>query len=247
MNAFMLLYCFISVFIAFVIKGLVGFGDPLVSTPLLSIKLPNSIITPGLVPVSLILNARVVWKNRRHFSWNIVLPISLFVLLGIIPGTILLRYGSPAKLKLLLGLVIIALGIEMLTRRSSSPKQPNSIIRSIVSFISGITAGLFGIDLLFLAYLERVSSNREEFRSNVCFIFLLECLFRIILYLGSGMFTKESLLLSLVGIPGALLGMQLGSYLDSYVSDQRSHQFIIYVFIAGGISTTIYALLQILA
>ena len=240
-----ILYCFVSVCLAFIIKGLVGFGDPLVSTPLLSVVLPNSVITPGLMPVSLLLNARMVWKNRAHFSAKLVLPIAAFVLLGIIPGTLLLRYGSPAKLKLLLGLVIIGLGIEMLTRKPGAQGKPNAVVRSVVSFLSGITAGLFGIDLLFLAYLERVSQRREEFRGNVCFIFILEGIFRTVLYLWSGMFTTQSLLLSLISLPAALLGMWVGSLLDRHVSDRLSHRFIIYVFILGGVSTSIYALLQL--
>ena len=169
-----------------------------------------------------------------------------FVLLGIIPGTLLLRYGSPAKLKLLLGLVIIGLGIEMLTRRAGAQGKPNAVIRSIVSFLSGITAGLFGIVLLFLAYLERVTQKREEFRSNVCFVFLLECLFRGILYLWNGMFTSESLVLCAVALPAAFLGMWFGALLDRKISDRLAHKFIIYVFILGGVSNTIYALLQII-
>ena len=90
-----IVFYFACVCIAFVVKGLAGFGDPLISTPLLSLVLPNSVITPGLAPVSLILNANVVWKNRDHFSAKVVLPIAAFVLLGIIPGTLLLKFGSP--------------------------------------------------------------------------------------------------------------------------------------------------------
>lgn len=240
------LFCFCSVTIAFIVKGLVGFGDPLISTPLLSAILPNSVITPGLMPISLVLNARVVWKNRMHFSPSMVLPIAAFVLLGIIPGTLLLRYGSPSKLKLLLGLVIIALGVEMLTRKVNSRGHPNPVIRGTISFLSGITAGLFGIDLLFLAYLERVSLRRDEFRANVCFVFLFECLFRGVLYLINGMFTLDSLLLSLIAFPSALLGMWIGCWLDRHVNDQASRRFMIYVFLLGGISTTVYALIQTL-
>ena len=232
--------------VAVIVKGLAGFGDPLISTPLLSLALPNSVITPGLAPVSLILNANVVWKNRSHFSAKTVLPIAAFVLLGIIPGTLLLKFGSPQGLKLVLGLLIIVLGVEMLTRKPNAGAKPNVYIRSIASFFSGLTAGLFGINLLFLAYMERVAVDRKEFRANACFIFLLDNTFRMILLLVEGLYGQEALVLSIAALPAALLGMKLGALLDKRVSDKFSHQIIIYVFILGGISTTIYALLQLL-
>lgn len=246
MESTRVLYYFLCVCAAFVVKGLAGFGDPLISTPLLSLSLPNSVITPGLAPVSLLLNANMVWRNRRHFSARMVLPISVFVLLGIIPGTLLLKFGSPQGLKLLLGLLIIGLGLEMLTRKPGSGGKPNVYIRAAVSFFSGLTAGLFGINLLFLAYMERVSSNREEFRANACFIFFLDNAFRLILLLAGGLYTRESLLLSLVSLPAALTGMKLGALLDRRISDRFSRRLIIYVFILGGVSTTVYALIQLL-
>lgn len=246
MDIKLLVYCFFSVLLASICKGMVGFGDPLISGPLLSMALPNSVITPGQVPVSLILNCKVVWQNRAHFSWKLVFPISVFVLLGIIPGVYLLRYGSPAILKFGLGVVIILSGIEMLTRKAAKVRKANPVVRSVISFLSGLTAGLFGINLLVLAYLHRVSENREGFRSNVCFVYLLECIFRGGLYLWNGMYTKECLFLTLAALPGALLGISIGTRLDKHVSDQLSDKFVIYVFIAGGISTTVKALLEFL-
>ena len=133
------LYCFFSVLLASICKGMVGFGDPLISNPLLSMVLSNSVITPGQVPVSLILNSKIVWQNRAYFSWKLIFPISVFVLLGIIPGVYLLRYGSPAILKFYLGLVIIFSGIEMLTRKSTKVRKPNPVVRSAISFFSGLT------------------------------------------------------------------------------------------------------------
>lgn len=241
-----IVFYFACVCIAFVVKGLAGFGDPLISTPLLSLALPNSVITPGLAPVSLILNANVVWKNRRHFSPRVVLPIAAFVLLGIIPGTLLLKFGSPQWLKLALGLLIIGLGVEMLTRKPGINTKQNVYIRAAASFFSGLTAGLFGINLLFLAYMERVAVDRKEFRANACFIFLLDNIFRMVLLLAEGMYGEESILLSFVALPAAAVGMTLGALLDKRISDGFSRRIIIYVFILGGVSTTIYALLQLL-
>lgn len=246
MGPYRVIFYFVSICAAFVVKGLAGFGDPLISTPLLSLALPNSVITPGLAPVSLLLNAGVVWKNRRHFSARVVLPIAAFVLLGIVPGTLLLKFGSPQWLKLLLGLLIIGLGLEMLTRKPGAGGGVNVCVRAAVSFCSGVMAGLFGINLLFLAYMERVAVNREEFRANACFVFLLDNVFRMILLLAEGLYGPESLLLSITALPAAAVGMTLGALLDRRVSDKFSRRIIIYVFILGGVSTTIYALLQLL-
>lgn len=246
MSIELILYCFFSVFAASISKGLVGFGDPLISGPLLSMALSNSIITPGQVPVSLLLNIKVVWQNRKYFSWRLVLPIAIFMMLGIIPGVLLLRYGTAAWLKLGLGVVIIICGVEMMTRKNAKSYKPNMVAQSAISFLSGFTAGLFGINLFVLAYLHRVSVNRKSFRSNVCFLFLIECIFRGMLYLGNEMYTTECFYLTLAALPGALLGIAVGGWLDKYVSDELSNKLVVYVFIAGGISTAVKALLEMM-
>ena len=109
-------YIFIIVSCAFVVKGLAGFGDPLIFNPLLAMKLDNKDISPSMLPISLGLNAYIVLKNRKNFSWQIVAPIVFWVLLGIIPGTMLLKLGARGIIKVVLGVLSIGLGVELLTR-----------------------------------------------------------------------------------------------------------------------------------
>ena len=58
------------------------------------------------------------------------------------------------------------------------------------------------------------------------------------------MYTRECLFLTLAALPGALLGISIGTRLDKHVSDQLSDKFVVYIFIAGGISTAVKALLE---
>lgn len=236
-------YIFIIVTIAFIIKGLVGFGDPLVSNPLLALQIDNKYISPAMLPVSAILNTAIVVQNRKNFSIRKVAPIAVWVMAGVIPGTLLLKLGAPWILKVFLGILIIGLGIEMLTRDRSKQGKANPVAQALVSFSSGVTAGLFGINLLFLVYLERTAKDRGEFRGSVCFVFFVENVFRIFVYLFSGIFTKFSLMITAITLPSAFLGMFLGGVIDRHIDEERIRKLIVFVFIIGGISTLVKALI----
>ena len=118
--------------------------------------------------------------------------LCFWVLLGIIPGTMLLKLGAPWIIKVVLGVLIIGLGVEMLTRDKAKQFRPNPIIKAVMCFLSGVTAGLFGINLLFLIYMERSSTDRRAFRANTCFVFLIENAFRVVAYVVNGIFTAFS-------------------------------------------------------
>ncbi len=236
-------YIFITVACAFIVKGLAGFGDPLISNPLLAMKLDNKDISPSLLPISLGLNAYIVFKNRKNFSAHVVAPIALWVLLGIVPGTMLLKLGAPWIIKVILGILIIGLGVEMLTRDNAKQFKPNPIVKAIMCFLSGVTAGLFGINLLFLIYMERAATDRRAFRANTCFVFLIENFFRTIVYIINGIFTAFTLQITAVTVPAAALGMFVGGQIDKRLGENNIRKFIIWVFILGGVSTLVKALI----
>lgn len=243
MTGSLALYIFITVTCAFVVKGLAGFGDPLISNPLLSMRLDNKDISPSLLPVSLLLNAYIVYKNRQNFRFGVVASIAGWVLLGIIPGTMLLKVGAPWALKVVLGILIIGLGVEMLTRDKAKQLTPNPVLKAMMCFLSGMTAGLFGINLLFLIYLERATTDRNAFRANTCFVFLLENIFRTCVYIYTGIFTLFTLQITAVTVPAAACGMFIGGMIDRRIAEKNIRKLIIYVFILGGVSTLVKALL----
>ncbi|WP_094607059.1 hypothetical protein SPSIL_029740 [Sporomusa silvacetica DSM 10669] len=237
------IYLFIVQFLSFIIKGLAGFGNPLLSNSLMAMRLDNKVITPSNLILDMPVNAYIVWKNRKAFDLKTALPVAMWIMLGVIPGTLFLKLGSPWVIKALLGILIIGLGIEMATRDSGKKVKSNVMIRTVVSFSSGIMAGLFGINMLFLSYFERVSTDRQQFRSNVCFIFLLENILRIILYIVNDMFTSDSLQITMISVPAAILGVWCGSRIDKSMQEHTVKKLIIGIFILGGVSILIKALL----
>lgn len=237
------IYIFIVIAFSFIIKGLVGFGDPLLFNPLLSVRIDNKHISPGLLPVSLALNAVVVYRSRHSIHPKKLLPICFWMVLGIVPGTLLLKYATSWTLKVALGILIILLGIEMLTRSEEASMKPNPVLMAIMSFSSGVSSALFGINLIFLAYLERTTTDRDEFRGSICLVFLIESIFRLLVYGANGIMTTFSMQIAAISLPAALLGMWIGTQIDKRIDDSMIRKLIVYVFIIGGISTVIRAVI----
>ena len=239
-----MLFIFLSLLsCAFVVEGLAGFGDPLIFNPLLAMKLDNKDISPSMLPISL-RSQRIYRAEKQRISrgrlWR---TIVFWVLLGIIPGTMLLKLGAPWIIKVVLGVLIIGLGVEMLTRDKAKQFKPNPIIKAVMCFLA-VSRTLFGINLLFLIYMERYWTDRRAFRANTCFVFLIENAFRVVAYLINGIFTAFTLQITAVTIPAAALGMFVGGQIDKRLGENNIRKFIIWVFILGGVSTLVKALIS---
>ena len=230
--------------LSYMVKGLIGFGNPLISGPLLSMELDNVLITPGTLLLDCPVNAWITWKNRRSFQWRKILPLLAVNLLGVIPGTLLLQISMPWVLKTCLGVIVIGLGVEMATRSKSAgrEKKERRAVMLAVSFFSGMCAGLFGINMFIIAYLERSSANYDEFKGSMCFLFLGENTFRLLMYLVQGIYTREVLLFTLLSLPPAILAMVLSILVSRRLDGQRLRPAAIVLFILGGVSIIVKSL-----
>lgn len=240
----LMVYIFFVEAFSFFLKAMAGFGDPLISSPLLSLTMENRMISPLNLLVGLPFNGYISWQNRKAFSLRRALPTVACILAGIIPGTLLLKYGAPWALKAVLGVLLLGIGAEMATRNKAKKAPPKMGVMAVVSFISGVCSGLFGINLLFVAYVERTAANRSAFRGNICFVFLAENLFRVVVYAFTGVFTRQVFLLFPAGVAGALLGFWVGTKVDKRMSEAKLRAVVIALFMLGGLSVLVRALIE---
>lgn len=129
----MILFIFLVQLAAYTLKWLIGFGNPLISAPLLAMRLDNTLITPGSLLPDLVINGRITWQSRNNFRWRAILPLLLAMVAGVVPGTWLLRFSLPWIIKTVLGGVVVFLGLEMATRRLRPirPDRPGDPVAAV--------------------------------------------------------------------------------------------------------------------
>lgn len=233
------LFIFAAQLLAYLVKGLIGFGNPLISAPILSMGLDNVVITPGTLLLDCPVNAWITWKNRRSFQWRKILPLLAVNLCGIIPGTLLLRFSLPWVIKTVLGVIVVFLGLEMATRnlRSIRPeREDRPWLRLVVSAFSGVSAGLFGINLFIVAYLQRTARDYDEFKGSMCFLFFGENAVRLVVYAVTGLLTRQVLLFGLASLPAAVLALALAAWLGPRLEEGKLQKGAIVLFLLGGVS-----------
>ena len=109
---------FMATFTAYFIKGLCGFANTLIFTTILSFGAANASISPVDVLLGYPANLILSLKNRRSLNPKVFLPLAILVLVGIIPGALMLRNVDARPIKLVFGFVVIALGMEILSHHS---------------------------------------------------------------------------------------------------------------------------------
>ena len=233
------LFIFAAQLLAYLVKGLIGFGNPLISAPILSMGLDNVVITPGTLLLDCPVNAWITWKNRRSFQWRKILPLLAVNLCGIIPGTLLLRFSMPWVIKTVLGVIVVFLGLELATRnlRSIRPeREDRPWLRLVVSAFSGVSAGLFGLNLFIVAYLQRTARDYDEFKGSMCFLFFGENAVRLVVYAVTGLLTRQVLLFGLASLPAAVLALALAAWLGPRLEEGKLQKGAIVLFLLGGVS-----------
>lgn len=112
--------------VAYFIKGLCGFANTLVFTAILSFGSVNANISPIDLLLGYPANVILTWENRKNLDPKVYIPLAVLVLAGSIPGAFLLKNVDARAIKLVFGMVVVALGAEMLSREYSKKRVPSS-------------------------------------------------------------------------------------------------------------------------
>ena len=230
-------YWIIATLAAFYVKGLCGFANTLVFTSILSFTSANINISPLELILGYPTNIIISWKERKSINPKIVIPLATMVIAGSFGGALFLKNADITLVKIIFGVLVIIVGIEMLLRELSHKKMESSkILLTIIGILSGFLCGLYGVGALLGAYVGRTTDNMKAFKANICTVFVIENTFRIGLYLFYGILTVASLKRALVLAPFMLIGLVAGMLSAGRISERVVKKIVIILLIVSGVA-----------
>ncbi len=220
---------------AFFVKGLCGFANTLVFTSILGFGSDNINISPVELVLGFPTNLILVWKERKNLRPGVFVPLTALVLGGSVVGAFFLKNADVQALKAGFGFMVVFMGIEMLFREYGRGKMKESrVVLGIIGLAAGVLSGLFGVGALLAAYVSRVTDNSREFKANFGAVFIVENLFRMVVYGALGIITGSTLRQSVMLMPFMLIGLIVGMKSSQVLDEKLVKRLVIVLLILSG-------------
>lgn len=219
----------IILFFSSLVQGSIGFGFPLISTPLLAMITDMKTAVLYVAIPTLLINLIAIFSEGNFLNAiKRFYPLAIFAMIGSAIGTQILIYSSSEIFKLLLAISIISylliqkFKFEMLWVKN---KPKTSLV--IFGLSAGIIGGLTNVMALVLIIysLESKHSRKEIIQSsNICFLF--GKLIQIILFAIHGSFTQELLTISFSSLILVVVAMVIGLKIKNKIPQENYNKVI---------------------
>jgi len=213
-------------FLATVIRSALGFGEALVSVPLLALTLPVNVATPVAVLASITVALVVVIQDWRSIHLRSAVRLVIPTLFGIPIGLMLLKSIPESSMKAVLGVIIIAFSAWSLASKSPVELKTDSYA-PVFGFIAGIMGGAYGMNgppLAIYGSLRRWTP--ASFRATLQGYFFPASVGGMAGYWIGGLWTARVSSLFLLALPGVIVAIFLGRYLHRRINPRHFTRYV---------------------
>ncbi len=201
-------------FLAYLVRGICGFGSGLIAIPVLSLVMPIQTAVPLVVTLDFLASAAQGGANRRLIRLGEVATLLPFALIGVVVGITLFHQLDASNLKQALGLFVVIYALYSIWAPEIRPVSRGWAVPAAVS--GGLIGTLFGTGgPFYVTYLKARGLDKSQFRATFAATFLLDASMRISGYFGTGIFTLELLRWLALGLPAMIIAMYLGGRLHT--------------------------------
>ena len=222
-------------FLAYLVRGITGFGSALVAVPFLLFILPFKIVIPWIVALDYMASASHGIKHRKAISWHDILPLLPFTLVGVLSAIYVFRTVDVQLLLKILGGLIVGYAVyslfpfHMQHRHSRLWAIPAASLGGLIGTLFA-TGGPF-----YVIYLKLRGLDKAAFRSSIAAILLLDGGMRLTGFLLSGFYTVKILLMFVLSLPVMWLALYIGGHIHLRISQPAFQKIISITLICSGV------------
>ena len=224
------------VLFSFFVRSFSGFGGALLCIPLLALFYDLKFIVPIECILEIILSLILIPRIIKDVDKQNLALMLVGAILGSLAGIYLLKTVANATLKMILGVVVIVVALNLLRAKVHESKPISRGWGLVAGVIGGILGGMFGTSgPPYVTYLAYQSSPRNVFRATLILIFAIESTWRLIIFCFQGMYSRESLTLALWLAPATVIATLVGHAVQVRFNERRFHFFVCGLLIVSGL------------
>jgi len=227
------------IFLAYLVRGISGFGSALVAVPLLAHFLPLTLVVPWIATIDVLAAVALTHSGMKggHVRWPEIGWLLPAAGIGILVGIQLLVKLEPAPLLTALGLFVGAFGVRtLLGLRGDRP------VSRLWALPAGILGGGIGAVFAtggppFVIYLTHRLSDKSELRATMSGLFLIEGSLRVGGMMLAGLLLQDGMGgYLLASLPLMAAGLWVGHHIHLGLSQRQMAAAIGLLLIASGLS-----------
>lgn len=242
MNNQIIFFAVAAVFLGALMRAVFGFGDSVVSMPLLALlplNIETAIALVGLTGFTVaLLTILTGWKNVDR---PVIVHLSAGTLVGIPIGLFLVKFASQSVIAFILGIFLIFYGIYSLLKiqkgklsRSSWVNQPKWTIP--FGFLSGMLGSAYNMNgIPIVVYGTMRDWKPLVFRESLQAHFILSSSFIILSHFLGGFWTKELFTLYIFALPAIGLALIIGKLTYKNIPTGKFERYIYLLVIVLGV------------
>ncbi|MCP3661312.1 MAG: sulfite exporter TauE/SafE family protein [Gammaproteobacteria bacterium] len=218
-------------------RGLAGFGVGLMMMPVTAYFYSQQVAVPIIALIDIPVAFTLLYSVWGQFNWREVAGLFAITLLGIPPGIALLLYVDPYLLRVVTSVVVLLVALIMLAG-FRLPKSNSHTRTGIIGFLAGLMEGsmsLPGPPIIFGWVATELESTRM--RANIILYFSALLVVILPAFWISGLFTTETISLSLSLMPLFSLAALVGAKCFSFIPEAVFSRIILGLIMFGAISS----------
>lgn len=227
-------------FVAGLIKGMVGFAMPMISIAGLSMVLPPDWALAGLIMPTLVTNGMQALGQGTRAAVNSVRQFRVFLIVGLVFLMIssqLVTRVDPDTFLLMIAVPVALFAVMQLFGLRFTLAAPSARIEAVTGAVAGFVGGMAGVwGPPTVAYLTALNTPKADQMRVQGVIYGLGAVALVGAHLTSGILRSETLVFSLALVLPGVAGMWIGGQLQDRIDQATFRRITLVVLLVAALN-----------